>query len=176
MAVNTSKLYHQRYLTDAQALNQRLCEGFARYRDDVQTRKSHFFHGRYENVYISPSQIPELAALYRHAIDFARDILQWDSQRKLRCGGWFNCMAKGHSTTKHRHDDDDELLSAVYYLQVPPQSGDLRLYSSQGIVRVQPEEGMFVFFGPHVEHEVTENHSDHERLSIGMNIGPVHGD
>jgi hypothetical protein len=107
-----------------------------------------------------------LTAARQGANDFLRG-----ARRDLAVGFWFNEMGPGHRTLPHRHDDDDELASAVYYLQVPEHSGELILRQGSVVTRVPPKAGMFVFFAPHVEHEVGENRSKETRLSIAMNFG-----
>jgi len=90
---------------------------------------------------------------------------------KVTAGYWFNHMPAGAVTTLHRHDDDDELLSAAYYVTVPENSGDLIIHTESGPLRIQPEAGSIIFFYPDVAHEVTENRSDQNRLSLGINFG-----
>lgn len=82
-------------------------------------------------------------------------------------------MQPGQVTTHHTRDEDDELLLAVYYVSVPPDSGDLILYPSGGAVRIVPHEGRLILFSPGLPHEVGENRSTGPRLSIGMNPGPA---
>ncbi len=91
----------------------------------------------------------------------------------LRAGFWFNAMEAGQQTALHHHDENDELLSAVYYIRVPENSGDLILHDDDRRVCIQPQEGKLVMFAPHVLHEVTVNYSSELRLSVGMNIGPA---
>lgn len=85
-------------------------------------------------------------------------------------------MNPGDKTTLHQHDDDDELLSAVYYIKVPENSGTLILHKTPIKTQVTPQEGMFAFFPPDMPHEVTENMSNSARISLGINIGPLHPD
>ena len=167
---------HIHYLDDSAALNRALLAGVAGHAEDPDVRKSHFFNGRYENLYIDSGRIPELATVLSVATERARDLLGLPAAAPLRCGGWFNRMGPGHVTLPHRHDDDDELLSAVYYVRVPPDSGELVLLEPPIHTRIEPREGMFVFFPPTLLHEVTENRSAAERLSIGINIGPPRDD
>lgn len=156
----------------AAALNKALLAGYAALANATETRSSHYFAGRYENVYISPGQLPAYAELLCIARELAADIL--GTQAKcLKVGGWFNAMGPGQATVMHSHDDTDEVLSAVYYVEVPPNSGDLVLMAEQRPVIVSPQVGSFVFFSPHLQHEVTENRSSGLRLSIGMNVGYV---
>jgi len=86
-------------------------------------------------------------------------------------GFWLNEMEPGHVTLAHRHDEDDELLSGVYYIHVAENSGDLMLEQGGVTTRISPQAGMLVLFPPDVLHHVTENLSTETRLSIGMNFG-----
>lgn len=165
-------LYNRIHSTAAEVLNASLMEGFDALADAPETRRSHYFSGRYENIYISGEQLPAYAELLTIARGHAATILGTQPD-KLKAGGWFNAMGPGHETLMHSHDDDDEVLSAVYYVQVPPNSGELVLMGDQGPIRVSPEVGHFVFFSSGLDHEVTKNCSDALRLSIGINFGYV---
>jgi hypothetical protein len=156
--------------TSAFALNPALLQGFEKFADDPATRKSHLFNNRYENVYITSAQVPELSVLLDEAREHACRIL---GLTELRAGCWFNHMPPGAVTTAHCHDDDDELLSAAYYVSVPKDSGQLIVHCDGEPIAITPEPGMFAFFSPRLMHEVTKNHSSLERLSIGINFGPI---
>ena len=153
---------------DLARLNNRLLQGFLDHQDDDSVKRTHLFNGRYENIYLNESHIPELETVMMRAREHANTILD---SRGIDCGYWFNSMPGGAVTTLHRHDDDDEMLSAAYYVQVPEQSGDLIIHSRSGQVRITPQAGSFIFFYPDVPHEVTENRSHDHRLSIGINFG-----
>lgn len=149
-------------------LNETITAGFLKHHQGEDVKRTHLFNGRYENIYMNETHIPELNHLRKEACHLANNILGTDS---LSAGYWFNYMPAGSITLPHRHDDDDELLSAVYYVKAPEQSGDLIIHTEKEAVRINPEEGMFVFFRPDVVHEVTENLSQQARLSIGINFG-----
>lgn len=134
--------------------------------------RSHYFHGRFENIYVPLERIPGLRPLLEFTERAAGEVLG-EPGRPLRTGFWFNLMQPGEVTTLHTHDEDDELLSAVYYLSVPPDSGDLILHPASGAVRITPRAGRLVMFSPDLPHEVGENRSAEARLSIGMNLGPA---
>jgi len=131
---------------------------------------AHLFDGRYENIYLDESHIPELATLIEAATKSAEAILQ---TKGLRAGYWFNYMPPGATTTLHTHDDDDELLSGVYYVYAPENSGKLIIHNktTQDKIKITAEAGKFVFFKPNAPHEVGKNLSEEHRLSIGMNFG-----
>lgn len=164
-------LYHQVNSASACALNGALLAGYQQLADSPEVRRSHYFAGRYENIYITPGQLPAYAELLEIARGHAAQIL-CVAPGKIKVGGWFNAMAGGQSTTLHSHDDDDEVLSGVYYVDVPANSGDLLLCPAGAEpVRIEPVPGNFVFFSPSLPHEVSENKSAALRLSVGMNFG-----
>jgi len=162
---------YSRLLDDAETINSGLLSGFHKHLDDDDNKRTHFFDDRYENIYISSEKIPEKSLILATAIETASKILGIEA-KELQAGLWFNAMQPGHSTTAHRHDDYDELLSAVYYAKVPDDSGKLILTVKNFMTYVTPQEGMMVFFPADMIHEVTENKSDEMRLSLGINIGP----
>lgn len=149
------------------AIIQRLCE----LKDGINVRKSHYFGGRYENIYLAREHIPGLEHILDTALNTAAQLLACTPQA-LQLGFWFNLMQRGDVTLPHTHDDDDELLSATYYLQIPPQAGKLLLKLPTGVREVEPVEGSFVFFDPRIEHEVTLHPHTNARISLGINIGP----
>ena len=165
-------LYKRIHSEAAARLNTALLKGFEQFAGAPETRRSHYFSGRYENIYISAEQLPAYAELLGIAREHAAAILG-TSPQKLKAGGWFNAMGPGQATLMHSHDDNDEVLSAVYYVTAPDNSGVLVLMGDEGPVKVSPEAGSFVFFDAALDHEVSENRSDGLRLSIGMNFGYV---
>ncbi len=159
---------HVAYCSEAGRLNKALLDGFLRHQQDSNVRRSHLFNDRYENIYLTSAQIPELARLLDEACEHAGMIL---GTTDLQAGCWFNYMPPGAITTVHSHDDYDELLSGVYYVSVPQNSGNLILHQGNSQHVISPQEGMFVFFPPDAVHEVSENLSTSDRLSIGINFG-----
>lgn len=153
----------------SKSLNTALKAGFYKHGQSEDIKRTHLFNGRYENIYIDDLKIPEIKTLLDEAISLASPLIDCDS---LQAGLWFNHMPTGSVTTPHTHDDYDELLSGVYYISVPENSGNLIIHGKDGIHEIRPEAGMFVFFEPNIIHEVSENTSSHERLSVGINFGP----
>lgn len=157
-------------LPEAVQVNAAIVAQYRALADSAELKRSHFFGGRYENIYLPEHSLPALRPVLAAARQGASRLLRGEP-RDLAVGFWFNEMGPGHRTLPHRHDEDDELVSGVYYLRVPEHSGDLILQQGSAITRVTPREGMFVFFPPQVGHEVSENRSNQTRLSLGMNFG-----
>ena len=157
-------------LDEFQQVNERIRLQFAAACKQSDVQKTHYFSGRYENIYIERERIAALEPVLEAARDGASRFLT-QSGAGLSVGFWFNEMQPGHVTLPHRHDEDDELVSAVYYVRVPSGSGDLVLTDGEVKKVITPKEGMFVYFKPDVLHEVTQNKSNSTRLSIGMNFG-----
>jgi len=157
-------------LADAQGINDAVWSQYQDVRDDPDLRRTHHFEGRYENIYVGEGQIPALKPVLQVAREGAARFLH-QKDISLSVGFWINDMGPGHVTVPHTHDEDDELVSAVYYVRVPENSGDLVLTRGAASTRITARQGMFVFFAPDVMHEVTENRSGTTRLSIGMNFG-----
>jgi len=163
---------HTQMIDNPESLNQQLINGLDTFIDAESTRKSHHFFGRYENIYIDQKQIPALADILKNSIHFAAKILNCN-ENTLKAGLWFNVMNPGDKTTLHRHDDDDELLSAVYYVELSENSGFLQLKNQKTDIQITPTAGLFVFFPPDMPHQVSENLSNKRRVSLGINIGPL---
>jgi hypothetical protein len=140
-------------------------------RDSNQVRRSHYFAGRYENLYIARELLPSLDIILDTALSESARLLKTDTA-KLQLGFWFNIMQQGDVTLAHGHDDNDELLSATYYLQAPAGSAQLLLSLPDGPRRFEPVEGRFIFFHPAVIHEVSVHPLATPRISLGLNVGP----
>lgn len=172
----TNTTIHVGFLPEATTINQQIKDAYQKLGEQDLLRRSHFFNGRYENLYLDRALIPAIGRVMTQAEVFAQHIL--NRKQELRSGFWLNDMGPGHVTTEHDHDEDDELLSGVYYVQAPENAGDLVILDKRIQTRtlVSPQAGMFVFFAPSVLHSVTANLSEERRLSIGMNFGPLGGE
>lgn len=133
-------------------------------------RRGHYLGGRYENIYVEKESLPGIGAILDMATKRAAEILGHPPSL-LRIGWWLNVMQPGDVTHVHTHDDADELLSGVYYIDAPRDSGRLVLFDAGRREEIEPVAGRFVFFAPDLPHEVTRNASDRARLSVGFNIG-----
>ena len=156
-------------LAEADRLNRAVYSSFLAHYQDEKVFRSHLFNQRYENIYLTEKHVPQLPDLLAQARHYASELC---GTEQLRAGCWFNYMPPGAVTTRHNHDEADEVLSAVYYVRVPADSGDLILYDNEPASRITPQAGQLIFFPPHIDHEVTRNNSDEARLSIAINFGP----
>ena len=153
-------------------VNKIVAKKYQAFTDEDFKEKTHLFNGRYENIYLEIDKISELKIIVDEALSNAENILNINKEN-LVFGFWLNAMASGDVTTAHTHDDDDELLSCVYYIKVPENSGDLIITENNKETVITPKEGTFVFFSPNTLHEVSKNKSEHSRLSIAFNFGLV---
>jgi len=165
-------LFQELMLEEPDKLNASLYERFMDLSGTERVRQSHHFGGRFENIYMEEADIPDIATVLNVVRQQAGQLLGIPAE-SLKAGFWFNAMEAGHRTTLHHHDENDELLSAVYYIRVPENSGDLILHDGDRKVSIQPQEGKLVMFAPAQLHEVTDHLGSGLRLSVGMNVGPV---
>jgi len=104
---------------------------------------------------------------------------------------WININKKNSCNRVHIHHNS--ILSGVYYLKCPQNCGDIvfpRNFSESYIIEsvgtilednvfnyrsisYKPEQNKLLIFPGWVPHEVTNNNSDEDRISISFNIGVV---
>lgn len=166
----TAPAVHGYRLRDCARINERILAAFLTLAEDDFSRRTHYFGGRFENLYLDPVRIPEQATVLARAEACARAILNW-GPAPLRCGSWFNAQGPGQSTSEHTHEELDEVLSGVYYVRVPEGSGDILMRHGPLSMRVSPESGVFLFFPPSLSHRVETNRSGELRLSLAFNFG-----
>jgi uncharacterized cupin superfamily protein len=162
---------HIGFMPQGGEINRQIMDAYLQLREQDLLRRTHFFCGRYENIYLRREHIPAIAQVLEQAESYAQEILQKPAG-KLRSGFWINDMGPNEVTSEHDHDEYDELLSGVYYVRVPKDSGELVILDKHSRTLVTPQAGMFVFFAPDVRHSVSVNNSSERRISIGMNFGP----
>jgi len=166
-----NSLFHTGFMPDAIEVNRQIMEAYLLLGESDFLKRTHFFGGRYENLYLQREHIPAIGIVLQQAEKYAGTILE-KLPSQLRSGFWVNNMGPNSVTTEHNHDENDELLSGVYYVQVPRNSGDLNIIDQNRRTLITPAAGMFVFFAPSVLHSVDINNSGERRISIGMNFGP----
>tara|TARA_B100000287_G_C20147837_1_gene588927 strand:+ start:24 stop:569 length:546 start_codon:yes stop_codon:yes gene_type:complete len=112
--------------------------------------------------------------------------LKEDDFNSFNIYAWVNVNGEGHSNNKHSHFTSDILISGVYYVKVPEDSGNIRFYDPRGELihktldwkyyhnyqyhYIKPKEGQMIFFPCWLEHDVEPNQSNDERVSIAFNV------
>lgn len=105
--------------------------------------------------------------------------------KNLQC--WVNINDRYHWNDVHNHTDSGVVLSGIFYVQVPENSGNIRFYdtrkntsgslynkyfeSTKGtFLKLTPKENLLLFFPPWLDHLVEPNFSNQSRISIAFNV------
>jgi len=103
-------------------------------------------------------------------------------------GLWFNVNPKYSLNNLHTHCDCD--FSAVYYIQVPKNSGNIIFENPNPVMlhqgfyqnqfyynefnsnsfEIEPKDNMLILFPSYLPHRVGQNLSDQDRISLSFNI------
>jgi hypothetical protein len=139
-------------------------------------RFTHRICGRWENTYIpflrvkSARKVLTFAEKAGKQITGYRTIIPRVALGMPFDGFWFNIAAPGESTGAHRHSSK-ATLSGVYYLSVPPRSGNIRFIEGDEAGHEIPVyAGLLVLFSPDLRHAVDRNDSQNERVSLAFNL------
>ena len=88
---------------------------------------------------------------------------------------WGHIHEKNMSTREHNHLN--YYVSAVLYVSVPEGSGDLvfrpklnHRYHGWGSTTIKPEKGFYYMFPGYLDHYVTRNQSNSNRISFSINF------
>lgn len=165
-----SSLIDAVWFAGASAANAPLVAAFDRLDETDFQQRTHFIAGRFENLYLQRDRLPGLAPILDFAQAEAARRLRLDADG-LRSGFWLNAMRPGQCTSRHSHEENDELLSGVYYVTAPADSGDILFHDSPFETRVSPQAGLLLLFAPDLPHSVERNRSQQLRLSIAFNFG-----
>ena len=135
--------------------------------------------GRWENIYISLTYVPQVKKILSIAGKLANNILDQKAVIPYRELGyshdefWFNIAKPGEPTGWHDHKEN-AALSAVYYLKVPSGSGQIqfRKKNREGWYEwtVKSQTGKMILFNSNVEHAVEKNNSSGDRISLAFNL------
>jgi len=101
---------------------------------------------------------------------------------------WVNVNGYGDYNERHHHDPlSGTFMSGVFYVKVPENSGQIRLYDPRPSILLktkdmiyyndgniyhyyEPEENFMMMFPSWLEHSVEPNKSKEKRISIAFNI------
>ena len=85
----TDKIHHV-VCHECKSLHETIIKNILQLLDDPTTHKSHFFHGRYENIYIDPEKIPSMSMspsyLGQNCRGLIFNVLQPDSFKSVEFG------------------------------------------------------------------------------------------
>lgn len=126
--------------------------------------------------------------LDKHVAKFAKRLdFDLNEERKLEMTGcWINIVPKHTYHSLHLHPIST--ISGTYYVNTPEDGGDFRIEDprlskmmaqpprktrarsdNQSFVRFKPETGKVILFESWLRHEVLQNQSDEDRISISFN-------
>lgn len=101
---------------------------------------------------------------------------------------WININGRGNSNMRHTHQN--AAFAGVFYVNVDDKSGDIKFYSENktmlehgfrpmgsplfwNSVMYKPKNGMLLIFPSWIPHDVSENKSKINRVSISFNIKQI---
>jgi len=99
--------------------------------------------------------------------DYA-DIISETSNKKIY-NLWFNINGPGHSNRWHTHGTNYSFVG-VWYLQTPENSGNFLAEVNDQIKTIVPYPKMFITHPCGINHRVTENLTDQDRISVAFNF------
>ena len=140
---------------------------------------SHKINGRWENQYLDYQFVPEIKYIFQKACQFGKDFIS-DSlivpNKSLgldRDEFWFNIAKPGESTGWHDHKEG-AVLSGVYYLNIPKESGDIQFRFKENnqwdYYTIKSKNNKLILFNSNIEHSVTKNRSNKARISLAFNL------
>jgi uncharacterized protein (TIGR02466 family) len=143
--------------------------------------------GGWQSDFIQLDKIPLFQTALISAINEVSKSINIKPDAQIRLNGcWVNVNPTGARNQLHTHPDS--MISGVYYLKVPKNSGRIVLLDprpqahciSMPISRYteatspsyhhQPQEGEFVLFPSWLPHFVDANESVEERISVAFNM------
>jgi len=146
----------------------------------------------FQSVIYNPKDFKETNQFIHLQIDNINNFLQQYSIIKNYEWGvkgiWFNINPKYSFNNLHTHSDCD--FSAVYYLQVPKNSGSIVFENPNSVMlnhkffqypfnyneinsnsyKVEPQEDMLILFPSYLPHRVQQNLSDKDRICLSFNF------
>tara|TARA_B100001996_G_C18648129_1_gene588268 strand:- start:199 stop:801 length:603 start_codon:yes stop_codon:yes gene_type:complete len=149
------------------------------YNCDLKKNRSHYFNGRWENIYISHDLIPNLEKILFFAGQIGKNIYGKTvvvPRKDMGCHSneyWFNISKPGQSTRWHDHKKEAK-LSGVYYIDVPNNSGNILFRTGESNKKsdweIKSQTGQMILFPAIQKHSVDINRSSRNRISLGFNL------
>jgi uncharacterized protein (TIGR02466 family) len=121
--------------------------------------------------------------LFEKVRDYA--ITMGYKNKKIQCkDGWINFYKKYDYQDVHDHDTCD--ISAVYYVSIPKNSGNIMFYTheTRGVANfydpnnqftwktysIEPREGMLLMFKSNLQHRVDPNKTNQSKITLAYNF------
>ena len=149
------------------------------YKNKKQFYQTHKINGRWENQFLNVRYIPQVKQIFRFACLAAKSfkdiplIIPYKELGLPINEFWFNISKPGDATAWHNHKNQS-ILSGVYYLKVPKNSGNIKFRKriSEDYIEwvVKAEAGKMILFDPTIKHSVPKNRSDENRISLAFNL------
>ena len=104
-----------------------------------------------------------------------QSITQITNSQSIIASMWGNISSKYNYNHAHIHDTDyifrNNLLSGVFYLQTPINSGDITFHSPtmSEMASFEPSPNMLLIFPSSLVHAVNQNLSEEDRISLAFN-------
>ena len=151
------------------------------YHNTKEYQYTHFINERWENIYLSPQNIPSVLPLLSFALSKALEIFResLEPHQTLviphallgyeKNEFWFNSASAGQSTGMHNHNEG-AIISGVFYLKVPDGSANLFFKCGKDKdLEMQSKTGKMFLFPSKLDHYVPENKSSDTRISLAFN-------
>ncbi|MBT3179302.1 MAG: hypothetical protein HOB40_01595 [Candidatus Marinimicrobia bacterium] len=145
----------------------------------TKAEKSHFINRRWENLYLHPNDVKGVKSIFQIASKLAKNIYGKSLIVPHQGYGisfdefWFNVAKPGEETGWHNHKKN-AVVSGVYYLDIPIDSGDIQFRKKEKDEWVywteQSKTGKMILFDSKLEHSVSKNKSGRNRISIAFNL------
>ena len=140
---------------------------------------SHKINGRWENQYLDYQFVPEIKYIFQKACQFGKDLIRGPLIVPNKSLGldrdefWFNITSPGECTGWHDHKEG-AALSGVYYLNILKESGDIQFRfkeNNQWVYHtIKSKNNKLILFNSNIEHSVTKNRSNKDRVSLAFNL------
>ena len=140
---------------------------------------SHNINGRWENHYLDIEHVSEIKKIFNLACSEGKKItdhslvIPFKELGFIKNEFWFNIARLGESTGWHDHKEN-AILSGVYYLQTPKNSGNIifrkKINNSWYKWSVKSRTGKMILFDSRLEHSVETNKSKDMRVSLAFNL------
>ena len=140
------------------------------------------------DLFLPVPELCELTSIVTFRMrELAKKIELKDVHKLVLTNLWININKKSNTNMPHIHPNS--VLTAIYYVKVPPDSGDTVFLTSvkdydqcfkdfmiekyneynSPAYRLKPSQGKLVFFPSWLEHKVESNETNMDRISIAFN-------